>query len=165
VTEVSGETHEGAALVGGSARAAAIVLDEPLSLWGGVDADGRVVDRHHPQYGASVRRRVLVMPAGRGSSSSSTVLAEAIRRRVAPAGIVLRRVDPIIVLGALVGRELYGRAPPVVVLAAGDYEALRTGDLVEIACRGAVATVAVTRPEGGEPATCSRSRDARDARP
>ena len=34
----------------GQCRARALVLDEPLSFWGGFDpADGTIVDRHHPQ--------------------------------------------------------------------------------------------------------------------
>ena len=34
----------------------ALVLDEPLSLWGGMDpATGEVIDAHHPQRGAPGR--------------------------------------------------------------------------------------------------------------
>ena len=67
-------------LVGGRGLGEALVLDEPLSFWGGVDpATGAVIDVHHPQAGSVVAGRVLVMPAGRGSSSSSYVLAESVR--------------------------------------------------------------------------------------
>jgi predicted aconitase with swiveling domain len=109
---------EGRTLVAGTARGRVLVLDEPLSFWGGVDpATGEVVDVHHPQRGSNAAGRILVMPAGRGSSSSSSVLAEAIRAGVGPAGIVLGRPDAILALGALVARELYGAAIPVAVLA------------------------------------------------
>ena len=65
-------------------------LDEPLSFWGGLDPEtGTIVEVSHPQRGRSVAGRILVMPSGRGSSSSATVLAEAIRRGTGPAGIVL----------------------------------------------------------------------------
>jgi predicted aconitase with swiveling domain len=108
---------EGRTLVAGTARGRVLVLDEPLSFWGGVDpATGEVVDVHHPQRGSNVAGRILVMPAGRGSSSSSSVLAEAIRAGAGPAGIVLGRPDAILALGALVARELYGAAIPVGVL-------------------------------------------------
>ncbi|HEX6989595.1 MAG TPA: DUF126 domain-containing protein, partial [Bacillota bacterium] len=56
----------------------------------------------------------LLMPGGRGSSSSSTVLAEAIRLGTGPAAILLTERDAIIALGALVAGELYGRVCPVV---------------------------------------------------
>jgi predicted aconitase with swiveling domain len=107
---------EARTLVAGEAEGEALVLEEPLSFWGGIDpATGEIVDVHHPQLGANVAGRVLVMPSGRGSSSSSSVLAEAIRAGTAPAAIVLLEADPIVALGAIVARELYGTAVPVVV--------------------------------------------------
>ena len=107
---------EARTLVAGSAEGEPLVLAEPLSFWGGVDpATGDVIDGHHPQAGANVTGRVLVMPGGRGSSSSSSVLAEAIRAGTAPAAIVLLEADPILALGAIVARELYGRTIPIVV--------------------------------------------------
>lgn len=107
---------EARTLVPGDASGPALVLDEPLSFWGGVDpTTGEIVDARHPQRGANVAGRILVMPSGRGSSSSSSVLAEAIRAGTAPAAIVLAEPDPILALGAIVARELYGRSIPVVV--------------------------------------------------
>jgi len=103
-------------LVPGEATGPVLALEAPLSFWGGIDpANGRVVDVHHPQLGASVTGTILVMPAGRGSSSSSSVLAEAIRAGTAPAAVVLAEPDAIVALGAIVARELYGVAVPVVV--------------------------------------------------
>jgi len=104
-------------LVDGAASGPLLKLDEPLSCWGGLDpAGGCIIDRRHPQCGRSVAGHVLLMPGGRGSSSSSTVLAEAIRLGTGPAAILLTSPDGIIALGALVARELYGRACPVVVV-------------------------------------------------
>ena len=118
------------------------MLEEPLSFWGGVDArEGIVVSEHHPQFGILLRERVLVMPSGRGSSSSSSVLAEAIRLGTAPAGILLREVDPIIVLGAVVAQELYGVELPVVALDEEDYRSLRQGDVVSVDATGDPATL------------------------
>jgi predicted aconitase with swiveling domain len=57
------------------------------------------------------------MTAGRGSSSGSSVLAEAIRLRTAPAAIVLQRRDAIVATGALVAWQLYGPGPAPVLLA------------------------------------------------
>jgi predicted aconitase with swiveling domain len=107
---------EARVLVAGAADGDALALDEPLSFWGGVDpATGLVIDPHHPQRGERVSGRVLVLPSGRGSSSSSSVLAEAIRAGTAPAAIVLLEPDPILALGSIVARELYGARVPVVV--------------------------------------------------
>ncbi len=104
------------------------MLDDPLSLWGGLDPlTGRVIDPHHPQVGAAVTGRIVVMPAGRGSSSSSYVLAESIRNGSAPQGIVLLNADPILALGSMVARELYGAAMPVVVADDATYASIAPG--------------------------------------
>ena len=121
------------ALHPGHATGVVEVLDEPLSFWGGVDRKtGQIIDVHHPQHGRTVAGRILVMPAGRGSSSSSSVLAEILRNGTGPAGIVLGHVDLIISLGVMVAAELYGQCCPVVV---GDDLAmapLHTGDQMHL---------------------------------
>jgi predicted aconitase with swiveling domain len=124
---------EGRTLVAGEARGPALVLSEALSFWGGLDpATGTIVDVHRPQRGVVVTGTVLVMPGGRGSSSSSSVLAEAIRAGTAPAAIVLAEPDLIIALGAIVARELYGASIPIVVLEVNE---LRTGKEVSVSAQ------------------------------
>ena len=111
----------------------ALVLDEPLSLWGGLDpATGLIVDARHPQRGERVNGRVLVMAAVRGSSSSSSVLAEAARAASAPVAIVLGERDLILAVGSAVAEELYGVQIPVVVWSAERIATVRTGDLVAV---------------------------------
>lgn len=105
------------ALTPGTATGAPLLLTAPLSFWGGFDAaTGAIIDVHHPQHGAVLSDTILLLPGGRGSSSGSALLAEALRLGTAPAAIVLARVDAIIALGAVVGEELYGRRCPVVSL-------------------------------------------------
>ena len=123
-------TTEARVLVPGVATGEVLVLDEPLSFWGGLDPEtGVLIDAHHPQVGSSLAGRVLVMPSGRGSSSSSYVLAEAIRAGTAPVAVVLGTADAIVALGAIVAAELYGIAVPVVVSAD---PALATGSTVTV---------------------------------
>jgi predicted aconitase with swiveling domain len=124
---------EGRVLVEGSATGQALVLDEPLSFWGGLDpATGEIVETGHAQRGKVVTGRILVMPSGRGSSSSATVLAEAIRAGTAPAGIVLGEPDDIIAIGALVAAELYSVAIPVVIASPEVYATIRDRDQVSL---------------------------------
>jgi predicted aconitase with swiveling domain len=102
-------------LVPGIARGAPLMLAEPLSFWGGLDAaTGAVIDRWHPDCGTVLTGRIVLMREGRGSSSGSSVLAEAIRLRTAPAAILMRERNAIVVTGALVARELYGTDCPVI---------------------------------------------------
>jgi predicted aconitase with swiveling domain len=60
-----------------------------------------------------VAGRVLMMPGGRGSSSGSATLAEALRLGKGPAAILMLERDAIVVVGAMVAAELYGLACPV----------------------------------------------------
>jgi uncharacterized protein len=133
---------EGRTLAAGEARGPVLVLDEPLSFWGGVDPEtGRVIDVHHPQRGVRVTGRVLVMPSGRGSSSSSSVLVESIHAGTGPVAIVMREPDPIIALGAIVLRELFGTRFPVVVVDEATYGSLRDDAVVIVRADDAGAVV------------------------
>lgn len=124
-------------LIAGEATAEVLALDEPLSFWGGVrERDGRIIDVHHPQHGEGIAGRMLVMPGGRGSSSSSSVLAELVRGGVAPAGVVLATPDPILSLGAMVGRQLYGRTVPMHVVSPAGYAAARAARTLRLSDTG-----------------------------
>jgi predicted aconitase with swiveling domain len=127
-------------LADGHAEARAVVLDAPLSLWGGMDpATGTLIDPRHPRLGVQLSGKVLVMPAVRGSSSASSVLAEAARAGRAPAAILLGEVDLILAVGAAVADELYGVRIPVVRLAPGDLALITDGAYVRVA--GAEVTI------------------------
>jgi hypothetical protein len=125
----------------GTGSGEAIRLTAPLSFWGGTDEHGRIVDAHHPQYGAVLAGRVLVMESGRGSSSASSVLAEQIRARTAPAAIILAHPDTIVAIGALVAHELYGLATPVVVAGQPAYDEIPADRILRVDADGLDATI------------------------
>ena len=106
---------DGRFLVEGPVDGTALVLAEPLSFWVGDPVTGEIVEANHPQRGEVVAGRVLVMPSGRGSSSSATVLAESIRLGTGPTGVVLGEADEIVAIGALVAEALYGVTTAVFV--------------------------------------------------
>lgn len=137
--ELSGET-----LCAGVAEGDLLRLSAPLSFWGGVDAAGTIVDGGHPQRGTELTGRVLAMTAAKGSSSSTSVLAEHLRAGVAPAAVLLAHRDPIIVLAAIVARELYGVAMPVVVLDEAAWHALPESGQTTITAATDGATVEVS---------------------
>lgn len=103
-------------LVPGSATGDVVVLEEGLSFWGGYDSEsGTIIDKAHPQFGVSLVGKIVAMPHGRGSSSSSYVLAEALRKGTGPAGIVLGEPDSIVVIGVMVASLLYDVVCPIYV--------------------------------------------------
>ncbi|CAM3670848.1 hypothetical protein BOSP111201_19565 [Bordetella sputigena] len=117
--------YAGVTVVPGSAHGGLLVLREPLSFWGGYDAQaGRIIEPRHPQFGAALKGSCLLMARAKGSSSSSSVLAEAIRNGTGPAAIVMRERDLIVALGCIVASELYGIDVPIAVVDEATWQAL-----------------------------------------
>lgn len=124
-------------LVAGTAVGELLLLPEPLSLWGGLNPEtGEICDRRHPSAGRMVTGKVLAMPAGRGSSSASSILLEAVRQGTAPVAIITSEVDGILALGAAVAREMYAQAPPVLVLLPELYARLPASGTIHISESG-----------------------------
>lgn len=111
----------------GSASAQGLRLTAPLSFWGGTNEQGMVIDPHHPQHGTVLAGRVVLLPGSRGSSSSSSVLAEQVRTGNAPAALLLAEGDAILTLGALAAAELYDVHVPVLALEQDAFAAVPVG--------------------------------------
>ena len=100
----------------GSVSGQVLAFSEPVSFWGGVSYEtGDVIEPGHPQFGENVAGRIVALPHGRGSSSSSSVLAELLRVGKGPAAIITEEPDSILLIGCLVAKRLYGAHCPVVV--------------------------------------------------
>ena len=99
-------------LAGPPVRATGLALTAPISFWGGVDPKtGVIVDPRHPDHGAEISGRVLLIPATIGSSSASAILLELVHGGRAPAAIVLHDPDAILLLGLVVAKEMGLRTP------------------------------------------------------
>ena len=110
----------------GSGRGPLLVLERPVSFWGGVDPEtGRITDPRHPQHGKRVGGRILVMERAIGSSSSSAIMLELLRNDVAPAAIVIGSADAILVLGILVAEEMSYPSIPLIEVGGDGFEWLR----------------------------------------
>jgi uncharacterized protein len=116
-----------------------VVLDQPLSFWGGFDPKtSRIIDRRHPQSGVNLAGRVVLMRESRGSGTAPGSLAEAIRLGTAPAAIVLVTPDLNLAIGAAVGRRLYGRGVPVLTVTDDQLDALAEARDLAIGADGAI---------------------------
>ncbi|KQZ94017.1 hypothetical protein ASD64_03765 [Mesorhizobium sp. Root157] len=120
----------------------ALVLSQPISFWGGVDAKtGRIADVRHPQHGQCIAGRVLFLPGTIGSSSASAVLLELVHNGHAPAALVLHEPDAILLLGLIVGREMAWQGPVAVRLDRNRFHEF-DGRKVRITAEGAVGITA-----------------------
>jgi predicted aconitase/predicted aconitase with swiveling domain len=101
--------------VQGNADGEILFCQEGLSFWGGVDPEtGVVIDAHHPNHGASLAGRIVLMPTSRGSCSGSGVLLQLARNGQAPAALIFREEESTLTLGAMIAGRLFD--VPVVVL-------------------------------------------------
>ena len=123
----------------GTAEGPVLLLEQPLSFWGGFDPrTGRIIDHHHRQFGTTLAGAIVMMRESRGSGTATGALAEAIRLGTAPAAIVLVTPDLNLAIGAKVGRWLYGRGPPVIVLSEDAFGRLARAERLAIAADGMI---------------------------
>ena len=108
----------------------ALVSSEPFSFWGGLDPrTGNIIDPRNNLFGQSIKDKVFVYPCGRGSSTTSAIWLEAIRRATAPRAIITVQAEPIIAIGILVAQEIYPSVVlPVAVIPEDTFRLLKTGD-------------------------------------
>lgn len=121
------------ALVPGQADAEVLSCQEGLSFWGGVDPDtGVIIDAHHPDHGASLAGRIVLMPTSRGSCSGSGVLLQLARDGQAPAALVFREEENILTLGAMIAEQLFDSRVVVIRCTRAIYNDLAGADRATI---------------------------------
>lgn len=117
---------QGRSVVSGTATGQLLFSDTPLSFWAGVDSQtGKIVDHHHPLHGNSISGCLLAIPTSRGSCSGSMVLVELLLNGCAPAGLIFQEPEQIISLGAIVGRALFDKSIPVLILEEKEFKSLQ----------------------------------------
>ncbi|MFX1302889.1 MAG: DUF126 domain-containing protein [Promethearchaeota archaeon] len=94
---------EGRKIYKGTAKAEAIVTNDGISFYGGVDPDtGKVVEVGHELEGQSVTGKVLVFPTGKGSTVGSYTMYRMKKNNMAPAAIVNKQIDTIVAVGCII---------------------------------------------------------------
>ena len=120
-------------LVSGQAKGETLVLAAPISFWGGVSPEtGAIIEKRHPQFGVSLQGKILMLPAAKGSSSGSSVLAETLRNGCGPAAIILGAPDAILATGAMVAKALYGVICPVLIVDQTEFLTLAQAERLKI---------------------------------
>jgi hypothetical protein len=94
---------KGRKIFAGKASGEALVSDQPVSFYGGVDPDtGVVVEKGHPLEGKSVAGKVLVFPSGKGSTVGSYTIYRLKKNGKAPVAIVNKECETIVAVGAII---------------------------------------------------------------
>lgn len=86
----------------GKTENVAIVSEEPIGFYGGIDIKtGIVIEKNHQLEGRSVKDKILVFPCGKGSTVGSYVIYGLMKNGVAPSGIINKETETIVATGVI----------------------------------------------------------------
>ena len=86
----------------GKTEGEAIVSNEPIGFYGGIDiSTGIVIEKNHPLEGRNVKDKILVFPCGKGSTVGSYVIYGLKKNGVAPKGIINKETETIVATGVI----------------------------------------------------------------
>lgn len=92
----------GRKIFSGKAKGIAMVSDQPISFYGGVDPKtGVVVEKGHPLEGKCIAGKILVFPSGKGSTVGSYTIYRLKKNGKAPKAMVLKECEAIVAVGAI----------------------------------------------------------------
>jgi predicted aconitase with swiveling domain len=93
---------KGRSISPGKTQGVALVSQEPVSFYGGIDGtSGIVIEKGHELEGQCVKDKVLVFPQGKGSTVGSYVLYGLKKNGVAPKAIINEETETIVATGAI----------------------------------------------------------------
>ena len=109
----------------GKAEGKALVTNQPISFYGGVDPDkGVIVEKGHELEGKEIKGKILVFPNGKGSTVGSYTLYRLKKNGVAPAGMINKECETVVAVGAIISE-----IPCVDKI---DISKIKTGDTVRV---------------------------------
>lgn len=94
---------QGRKIYKGIAEAEAIVTNDAISFYGGIDPEtGKVVEVGHELEGQSITGKILVFPTGKGSTVGSYTMYRMKKNHMAPVAIVNKQIDTIVAVGCII---------------------------------------------------------------
>lgn len=118
----------GRKVVGGKTEGEALVTQETISGWGGVNPmQGTIIETRHELRGQTFKDKVLVFRGAKGSSGWSVVFHTTRLAGTAPKALVFNEMTTKVALGAVVLR-----APAVTDLDRDPLDVIETGDWVVV---------------------------------
>jgi predicted aconitase with swiveling domain len=118
----------GRKVVGGVAEGEALVTNDTISGWGGInEREGTVIERRHELRGVSFKDKILVFPGAKGSSGYSAYFHMTRLNGVNPKAMIFVKMTTKAALGAVVTH-----APTMTELDQDPLKVIETGDWVKV---------------------------------
>jgi predicted aconitase with swiveling domain len=119
---------KGKSVTKGMTEGDAIVTRMPISFTGGMDPNSGIIrEPNHELEGQSVAGKILVFPAGKGSTTGSWQFYAAYKRGNAPKGIINVKAEGVVAVAAIITGT-----PMMHQLEDDPLECINTGDFVRI---------------------------------
>jgi predicted aconitase with swiveling domain len=132
----------GRCVVPGVSEGEALVTDQQLSGWGGIDSrTGTIVETRHALRGVSFAGKVLVFPGAKGSSGWSNAFHLTRTFGVAPAAMLFNEMTTKVALGAVVTR-----APCMTDFDQNPLDLIESGDWVRVDADQGVVEITKRQP-------------------
>lgn len=117
---------KGHRIVKGKTEGVALVSKDRFSFWGTVNLNtGIVHERGHDLIEQSIKDKILIYPAGKGSSGGSARLYSLIKAGLGPKAILNVKAEVVTTIGAIMGE-----IPVMDRLDQDPTEVIQTGDYV-----------------------------------
>ncbi len=132
---------QGKGFVGGKARGQALVTAMPVNFTASFSKPANILpgrraqvqDRHHELFKQNIKGKVLVFPAVIGSTYTGMMLLQLMFEGAAPAAMVVKSADPLLVSGPVLASVWFQKGVPLVEYGEDDiFERIKTGDQVEV---------------------------------
>jgi len=119
---------KGKSVTKGMTEGDAIVTRMPISFTGGMDPNSGIIrEPNHELEGQSVAGKILVFPAGKGSTTGSWQFYATYKRGNAPKGIINVKAEGVVAVSAIITGT-----PMMHQLEDDPLECISTGDFVRI---------------------------------
>jgi len=122
------EVFQGRSICKGLAEGEALMTNQGISFWGGVDPEsGTVTEVGHELYGKKLTGKILVLPALKGSAGGMWIIIRLARNQVGPKAIIVPKADTI-----LVGSVIMAGIPTVDALSINPLEKFKNCDWLKV---------------------------------
>lgn len=125
------EVIKGRRVTSGYGEGEILLSKQPFMFSHGVEPrTGNVIDIRSDIFGKNIRRKVLIFPLGKGSTTGSAWILETIRQGNGPAAVINIETESIIVTGFVMAHLLYDISIPLVDRLEKDITDLITEDTI-----------------------------------
>jgi predicted aconitase with swiveling domain len=121
-------TLHGRGVIGGNAEGAALVVQDSIQGWSGIDPrTGEIVEKGHPLEGYRIKNAVLIVNGGKGSTGWATHFHELRVGGIGPIAMIFPQIDSRTAAAAVMSK-----VPCVTDMQEDPFALVTTGDWVKV---------------------------------